>query len=79
MKAEAMTMQGTPYDQICRMLDTTTRRRAGFDDASKLSVPETEEEMLKIILNERIGQRPSDVESETGKQPIRILFAHFEK
>lgn len=53
MKAEAMTMQGTPYDQICRMLDTTIRRRAGYDDASKLAVPETEEEMLKIVLNER--------------------------
>lgn len=75
MEAEAMVMDGTPYQKVCEFMDTTIRRRAGYTEA--MTVPSTEEEMLKMILDERVkellaeGKRWFDILRVSRKQNYR--------
>lgn len=75
MEAEAMTMQGVPYNEVCEFLDTTIMRRAGYETPS--SVPDNEEDMLEKILEERWkellgeGKRWFDILRVARKQNYR--------
>lgn len=66
MEAEARAMDGTPYKEVCDFIDNTIRKRAGC--INPLTVPDSEEEMLTIILQERQKEFLAE-----GKQWFDIL------